>query len=312
MYNTNEIRKNAFRITKVRGITALRIRVPGGHLEAKHLSLIQEIADTYGNGTVHLTTRQGFELPGIKMEKIPEINEKIFPLLQMLGIPLNDPQNGYPAAGTRNVSACIGNRVCPYANYDTTSLALKIERAIYPNDLHFKVAVTGCPNDCIKAHMQDFGVICTTQPNYDENRCINCNACIEVCKQKAKGVLFTDNALIKGHDESLCIGCGECIIKCPTAARTRERKRFFKMVIMGRTGKKEPRLARTFLTNAAEEVIIKVIKNTYAYVEKYIDKSLSKEHIGYILDRTGYEVFKESALRGIELDTETRVAEKLF
>ena len=30
--NTKKLKKNAFRITKTRGITASRVRVPGGHL----------------------------------------------------------------------------------------------------------------------------------------------------------------------------------------------------------------------------------------------------------------------------------------
>ena len=52
--NTKKLKKNAFRVTKVRGKTASRIRVPGGHLDAGYLSLIQEIAEKYGNGTVHI------------------------------------------------------------------------------------------------------------------------------------------------------------------------------------------------------------------------------------------------------------------
>ena len=31
--NTKKLKKNAFRITKTRGITASRVRVPGGHLK---------------------------------------------------------------------------------------------------------------------------------------------------------------------------------------------------------------------------------------------------------------------------------------
>ena len=79
--NTKKLKKNAYRITKHRGITASRIRVPGGHLDAKYLSAIQNIAQTYGNGTVHITSRQGFEIPGIKFEDMPEVNE----LLQLGG-----------------------------------------------------------------------------------------------------------------------------------------------------------------------------------------------------------------------------------
>lgn len=75
--NTKQVKKNAFRVTKVRGKTASRVRVPGGHLEAKYLGKIQAIAETYGNGTVHITNRQGFEIPGIPYEKIPEVNKAL-------------------------------------------------------------------------------------------------------------------------------------------------------------------------------------------------------------------------------------------
>ena len=109
--NTKKLKKNAFRITKTRGITASRVRVPGGHLKEEYLGLIQEIADTYGNGTVHLTTRQGFEIPGIKFSDIDKVNELLQPIIEGLDINQEIPGKGYTAAGTRNVSACIGNNV---------------------------------------------------------------------------------------------------------------------------------------------------------------------------------------------------------
>jgi len=305
--NTKKVKKNAYRIAKSRGKTALRVRVPGGHIETRHFALIQEIAEKYGDGTAHLTTRQGFELPGIEFDKMAEINVKIQPLLKAIGIEVEHPADGYPAAGTRNVSACIGNRVCQFANHDTTSLAERIEKEIFPNDFHFKIAITGCPNDCIKAHMQDFGIICVTEPLYDENRCISCNACVKNCKKKVTGALSEKNFAIE-RNEDLCIGCGECILKCPTGAWTRRPKALFRMVIMGRTGKKNPRLARTFLEWADEDTIVQVIKNTYDYVDKYIDRSLPKEHIGYIVDRTGYPLFSDTVLEGINLLPETKVA----
>ena len=84
--NTKKLKKNAFRVTKRRGYTASRIRVPGGHLDAKLLLNIQEIADTYGDGTVHITTRQGFEIPGIDMKDIPEVNKKLQPIIEALEI----------------------------------------------------------------------------------------------------------------------------------------------------------------------------------------------------------------------------------
>lgn len=309
-YTRKVVQKNAFRITKSRDKTCLRIRVPGGHLETSYFDLIKRIADDYGNGSVHITTRQGFEIPDIPLTKMQEINENLIPLLNMINPNFEVSTAGYPAAGTRNISACVGNRVCPFANDDTTKLAQEIETAIYPHDFHFKVAVTGCPNDCIKAHMQDFGIICTTEPVYDASKCISCNACVDNCRKKVTSALsMEDFDIVRDHE--LCIGCGECIIKCPTGAWTRSEEKYYRMVIMGRTGKKNPRLAMPFVKWATFDVIVKIIQNTYDFVDQYIDRSLPKEHIGYIVDRQGYNVFKEAVLKDVALNPEIEIARQI-
>ena len=53
--NTKKLKKNAFRITKERGITASRVRVPGGHLDAELLGKIQEISEKYGISTGYIS-----------------------------------------------------------------------------------------------------------------------------------------------------------------------------------------------------------------------------------------------------------------
>lgn len=306
--NTKLLKKNAYRITKKRGKTAIRIRVPGGHIEAKHLEVLQRVAETYGDGNIHITIRQGFEIPNIDIDKIPEVNEMIQSVIEGLEINQISPNTGYSAAGTRNVSACIGANVCPLANYNTTDFAKRIEKEIFPNDYHVKVALTGCANDCIKARMQDFGIIGMTEPQYESYRCISCKACVTNCKRSVTDALKMENfKIVRDHDK--CIGCGGCISKCPTGAWSRSKDKYYKLVIMGRTGKKNPRLAQDFITWVDEESIVKIIKNTYSYIDKYIDKDApgGKEHIGYIVDRTGYPVFKEWVLKDITLGDKAEV-----
>lgn len=311
--NTKKLKKNAFRVSKVRGEGASRIRVPGGYLDARVLGMVQEIAEQYGNGYVHLTTRQGFEIEGIRLEDMEEINKKLQPIIEIIGTNQTDRDTGYPASGTRNVSACIGNNVCPFANYNTSKFARRIEAAIFPNDLHFKIALTGCPNDCAKVRMHDFGIIGMTEPQYAPDRCVSCQACIKGCKSLSVDALRMENFKVV-RDTTKCVGCGVCVTKCPTRAWTRSPKKYYKLTIMGRTGKRDPRLGQDWLIWADEDNIVKIIQNTYKFVEKYIspDAPARKEHIGYIIDRVGFEEFKKWALEGVELMPETVVRNTVY
>jgi anaerobic sulfite reductase subunit C len=311
--NTKALKKNAFRVTKVRGKTASRIRVPGGHMDAKYLSQIQNIAETYGDGTVHITNRQGFEVPGIAYENMPEVNELLQPIIEGLGINQTIPGTGYPASGTRNITACVGNRVCPYACYDTTAFAQRIEKAIFPNDLHFKVALTGCPNDCAKVRMHDFGIIGMTEPQFEPERCVNCGACVKYCRRKSVEALQTVNFRPVRNSEK-CIGCGECVINCPTRAWTRSEQKYYKLTLLGRTGKRNPRLGEDFIKWADEDSIVKIILNAYKFVDKYIDRTApgGKEHIGYIVDRVGFEEFKKWILEDVHLPEKAEIMTPLY
>ncbi len=300
--NTGKLKKNAFRVTKVRGKAASRVRVPGGRMDAKYLGIIQDIADTYGDGTVHLTIRQGFEIPGIPYDKMPEVNEKLQPVIEGLDINQKVPGTGYESSGTRNIMACVGNSICPFGCYDTTAFAKRMEKAIFPHDKHFKVAFTGCSNDCCKVRMHDFGIIGMTEPQFDPDRCVSCQACMKKCKQlSVEAISFKNFRPVR--DENKCLGCGVCVNACPNFAWTRSKKKYYKLTIFGRSGKKNPRMGVDWIKWIDEDSIIKIVQNTYDYVNEYIDPNApaGKEHIGYIVDRTGFEEFKKWALKDVQL-----------
>ena len=165
--NVAKLKKNAFRYSKVRGETASRIRIPGGVIDSKSLGRVVEIAEKYGNGVIDITNRQGIEIPGIRLEDVDKVNAEVQLIIDSLRINQTEEGKGYPASGTRNVIACPGARLCPFGCYDTTAFAQKMEKTIYPNDRHVKVAFTGCSNDCAKVRLADFGVIGMTEPQYN-------------------------------------------------------------------------------------------------------------------------------------------------
>jgi len=306
--NVGKLKKNAFRYSKVRGETASRIRIPGGVIDSASLGKVVEIAEKYGNGVIDITNRQGIEIPGIALEDMDKVNEEVQAIIDALNINQAEKGKGYTSSGTRNVEACPGARLCPFGCYDTTGFAQKMENMIFPNDRHVKIAFTGCSNDCAKTRFADYGIIGMTEPQYDPNRCVACEQCIDFCRRRSVGALSLVNGKVV-RDTKKCIGCGVCVVYCPTRAWTRSKEHYFRLVLLGRTGKRNPRLAEDFIKWCDEESIMKIVKNGYAYIEEYIDPNAveHKEHIGYIVDRTGFEEFKKWILDGVELGPKAEV-----
>ena len=311
--NVGKLKKNAFRYSKVRGETASRIRIPGGVIDAASLGKIVEIAEKYGNGVIDITNRQGIEIPGIKLTDIDAVNKEIQSIIEALEINQKEVGMGYPSSGTRNIQACPGSRLCPFGCYDTTAFAQKMEKLVFPNDRHVKIAFTGCSNDCGKVRMADFGIIGMTEPQYDPGRCVGCEQCINFCRRRSVGALSLVNGKVV-RDTAKCIGCGVCVAYCPTRAWTRSKEHYFRLVLLGRTGKRNPRLAEDFIKWCDEESILKIVKNSYAYIEEYIDPNAveHKEHIGYIVDRTGFEEFFKYIMEGVELPAKAEVSRRLY
>ncbi len=311
--NVGKLKKNAFRYSKVRGETASRIRIPGGVIDAASLGKVVEIAEKYGKGVIDITNRQGIEIPGIRLEDMDAVNKEIQSIIEALEINQKEVGMGYPSSGTRNIQACPGARLCPFGCYDTTAFAQKMEKLVFPNDRHVKIAFTGCSNDCAKVRMADFGIIGMTEPQYDPNRCVGCEQCINFCRRRSVGALSLVNGKVV-RDTAKCVGCGVCVAYCPTRAWTRSKERYFRLVLLGRTGKKNPRLAEDFIKWCDEESILKIVKNSYAYIEEYIDPNAveHKEHIGYIVDRTGFDEFFKYIMEGVELPEKAEVSRRLY
>ena len=221
-----KVRLNCFRQSKVPGEFMLQMRVPGGMINAKYLSTVEHIANTWGDGNFHFGTRQTFDITGIRYENIPAVNAYLEDYIKEVDTSLCDvdmdtvagqpqewdPEGGYPTIGARNITACVGNYHCICGNCNTFELARKIEPLIFPSHYHIKINIAGCPNDCNKAHICDFGIIGTARMTYHPERCIGCGACHEACPWH----MPTVNP--ETGKSSKCIACGACVAGCPSGA----------------------------------------------------------------------------------------------
>ena len=71
------LKKGGFMRQKQKNNFSLRIAVVGGTLTAENLKKIAEVAEKHGEGYVHLTSRQGVEIPFIKLEDIDVVKEEL-------------------------------------------------------------------------------------------------------------------------------------------------------------------------------------------------------------------------------------------
>ena len=98
------LKKGGFMRQKQKNNFSLSLRVVGGNLTAKQLATIAEVSDKYGEGYVHLTSRQSVEIPFIKLDDIDEVKA---------ALAKGDTEPGVCGPRVRTITACQGAAVCP-------------------------------------------------------------------------------------------------------------------------------------------------------------------------------------------------------
>lgn len=254
---------------------SLRILTTAGNLNSNQLRSLADIADRYGREYVGFTTRQCIEIPWIKEESISEVKN----IIKEAGITTGG--TGYKVIA---IAACKGN-LCKYGLIDSQEISRKLEEKFLGKGLpgKFKIGVSACPNNCVKAPLSDLGFMGQNEPRVEYKMCKGCKICERTCKVDAIEVIDKKAAI----DYKKCIGCGQCIKVCPFKAMKLE-KEGIAVYIGGKFGRElrlGNRVSRLFEIDELEELTEKVLN----YYENNANKG---ERLGQTINRLGFDHIK--------------------
>lgn len=256
----------------------IRLKVTLGDLTSDQLVAIGEIARAHARGRVHITTRQGIEIPWVRFAQVEAVTSR----LAEVGISL-----GACGPRVRVIVACQGAAVCPHGLGDTYALAAALDRRFYgigglPHKM--KIGVTGCPNACAKPQEHDIGFMAVALPRLDaEDECISCGLCVRACRSGA--VQLVDGKPV--FDLARCYRDGECINVCPTGTLTGARTGW--NVYLGGKWGREPQLGRLFGEFLTDEDALQLVE---AVLESWRRLARPGERLGSLINRIGLEEFR--------------------
>ncbi len=139
----------------------IRIRIPGGWVGPHHLRAIAHMAQKYGNGIVHLTTRQDIQVHEVKIENTIEV-------IDYLKEVQLSPRGG-GGNTVRNITSCPYSGICPEEFFDVKNDAISLSEYLLCQDTSynlprkFKIAFSGCAKDCAGCLANDLGFLAHNQ-----------------------------------------------------------------------------------------------------------------------------------------------------
>lgn len=279
--NIAELKKGGFLKQLQKDYFAVRLRVAGGNLTLEQVETIQQVAKKYGKGYIHLTTRQGMEIPFIHFGHIDAVREELLAGGVGLGV----------CGGTvRGVMACQGSYICPHGQLDAKELSRQIDEQFFaaPVPGKFKISVTGCNRSCAKPQENDFGFEGVIKPAFQGSDCISCGLCADICPVAA---IAMENGYPLLNREK-CSNCGECVTACPTAAWY-QGEVGVRVWAGGRIGR-DPKLGEVIIGFLPIAKIPAAIEASLGFFREH---GRSKERFGKVIERVGWERYREVMIR---------------
>ncbi len=271
----------------------VRIITRNGKLTSEEQRTVAEAAEKFGSGEVTMTTRLTLEIQGVPYDQLDPLME----FVNQAGL-----ETGGTGSKVRPVVSCKGT-TCQYGLCDTFALSEKLHQRFYVGYHNvslphkFKLAVGGCPNNCVKPDLNDLGIVGQRIPQPDLSKCRGCKVC-QVEKVCPIHVATLRDGKLE-IDPEACNHCGRCVDKCPFDAVT-DSTYGYKVYIGGRWGKKvaEGRPLSRIFTN--EDEVLDLVEKTILF---FRDEGISGERFADTIARLGFDYVEDKLLNG-KLDKE--------
>lgn len=267
-----------------------RIITRNGKITAAECRKMAEASELYGDGSMMLTTRLTMEISGVHYDNIDKFCEFI-------------AEEGLETGGTGNkvrpVVACKAT-TCQYGNYDAYALSEEIHQRFYKGyrsvilPHKFKIALGGCPNNCVKPNLNDVGIIGVKVPKYDADSCRGCKVCQVVNACPIKAAELVDGKMVIDQDK--CNNCGRCVAKCPFHC-VDESQYGWKIYIGGRWGK---RVKHGFMVNKIFTDKNELLDTLEKIILFFRSEGISGERLADTVERLG-EQYVEAKILSDEL-----------
>ena len=266
----------------------VRVITRNGKLTSDEQIAVARAAQMFGSGEVTMTTRLTLEIQGVPYANIDPLREFL-------------KENGLETGGTgskvRPVVSCKGT-TCQYGLIDTFALSEKLHHIFYEgwHDValphKFKIAVGGCPNNCVKPSLNDIGIIGQRVVDFDVSKCRGCKVC-QVEKQCPIHIAHLDNGRLVA-DPQECNHCGRCLDKCPFGV-TKTYTTAYAVYVGGRWGKKVEMGRRLSRLLYSEDEVIACVENA---ILLFREEGISGERFADTVSRLGLEKVEERLFDG--------------
>lgn len=134
-----------------------RIRIPAGVITPSQLRVLAEVSQKFGDGVLHITTRQDIQIHNVKIEDTIKIIDCL------------KDHNLSPRGGggntVRNITACPYSGICKEEIFDVRSYAIALTEYLLQDETSFnlprkfKIAFSGCEKDCAGCLINDVGFL---------------------------------------------------------------------------------------------------------------------------------------------------------